>query len=209
MWAVLLLFHAAPDTADIYESLRDDPQTWIAVHVGTLAFIGLTALVLAALVHDITGAAARLARLALLPFVLFYGAGEAILGIATGVVVEYANGVPRAERPGAAGAAQALWDDAIAAELLPTLGSVAWVIAVIAAALALYRAGAPRMVPILLVVSSFVLLHAPPIGPAGLVCLAAAVAIVGRRRFGQAGSANAPTAGARRSPRSPLVSDSP
>ena len=67
------------------------------------------------------------------PFVVFDGAGEAILGVATGVRVHngYASG------------ALALWDNAILADLLPTPGSISWVVAAIAAAVA-YRRPAPR-----------------------------------------------------------------
>jgi hypothetical protein len=58
--------------------------------------------------------------------VLFYAAGEAIQGVATGVLVEHANDVPAGQREAAADAAQALYD-ASAGELLIGVGAVAWV----------------------------------------------------------------------------------
>ena len=98
-WAVLLLFHSAPDPDDLYGSLRDEVTKWQVVHLGTLVFIGLIGAALYLLVKDLPGRAARISRLAIGPFVLFYGAGEAILGVATGVLVQHANDVP-AEREG-------------------------------------------------------------------------------------------------------------
>jgi hypothetical protein len=57
--------------------------------------------VLQLLVQDLRGRAAQVSRLAITPYVLFYGAGEAILGVATGVLVRHADNVPIADRPAA------------------------------------------------------------------------------------------------------------
>ena len=174
-WAVLLVFHPSPAGDDIYGALRDDVDVWLIVHVGTLMFIGLVGAALYLLVRDLPGTAARVSRLAIGPFILFYGAGEAILGIATGVLVQHANDVPPGQRGGAAGAVQALWDDFLTADLLLTLGSVAWAVAAVAAAVAYRHAGASMTVAVLIGLSAIVLLHPPPFGPLGLVFLAAAV----------------------------------
>ncbi|HJV12563.1 MAG TPA: hypothetical protein VJ625_01620 [Propionibacteriaceae bacterium] len=34
-WAVLLMFHPAPDPNDIYGSLRDQATQWLVVHFAT------------------------------------------------------------------------------------------------------------------------------------------------------------------------------
>ena len=112
--------------------------------------------------------------------VLGYGAGEAILGIAAGVLVRYANAAPENERAGVAAATQTLWDDMLSADLAGTVGAVGWAVAILAAAIALRQAGAPLAVSLLLAVSTIVLLHGPPIGPVGLVFFAAAVALLAR-----------------------------
>lgn len=180
-WAALLVFHPNP-TDRIHEGLAHQAAAWQAVHLGTLAFIGLIGAVLHLLVCDLPGTAARLSRMAIGPFVLFYGAGEAILGVATGVLVEHANHVPPADRAAAAGAVQALWDDVVAADLIIGIGSAAWAVAVVAAAVAHRRDGAPPAVPALLVLSSIALVHTPPFGPVGLLFLAGAVALLSLRR---------------------------
>ena len=58
------------------------------------------------------------------------------------------------------------------------VGALAWVVAVIAAAVAYRRVGAPLGVSVLLGLSLAVVSHPPPIGPIGLVCFAGAVAVL-------------------------------
>ncbi len=93
-WAVVLLFHPAPDPQNLLESLRGGTTRWLIVHFATLLFIGLMGVVLHLLLSGMTGPAARVGRFATWPFVLFYGAGEALLGIAVGVLARYANDLP-------------------------------------------------------------------------------------------------------------------
>jgi hypothetical protein len=108
-WAVLLIFHPAPDPADIYGSLRDEPSRWLLVHFGTLLFIGLMGAALYLLIHRLPGGAPRVSRIAAGTFVLFYGAAETILGIAVGVLVRHANAAPADDRAAVAAAIQTLW----------------------------------------------------------------------------------------------------
>jgi hypothetical protein len=53
--------------------------------------------------------------------------------------------------------------------------------AVIAAAVAYRRVGAPALISIMLGLSVLVVSHPPPIGPIALFCFAAAVALLARR----------------------------
>jgi hypothetical protein len=125
-WAVLLMFHPAPDPSDIYGSLRDESTQWLVVHIGTLLFIGLMGAALFLLVSGLPGLAAKVSRVAAGAFVLCYGAAEAILGIAAGVLVRYGNVAPENERAGVAAAIQSLWDDMISADLAATVGASPW-----------------------------------------------------------------------------------
>ena len=179
-WAVLLLFHPAPDANDIFGSLREDADAWLIVHLGSLLFIGLTGAVLYMLLRDLRGSIATLGRVAIGTFVLFYGAAEATSGVATGTLVQYVSDLPSDEQATAAGVVQALWDDLISGDLLFLVGSVAWVGAVIAAAEAYRQVGAPQIASILLALSAVAVFHAPPIGPIGLLLLAGAVALLAR-----------------------------
>jgi hypothetical protein len=182
-WAVLLLFHPAPDPSDIFGSLRQEADAMVTVHLGSLLFVGLTGAVVYQLVRDLPGRVAALARVAVGVFVLFYGAAEAVSGVATGRLVRYVDGLPTDDQAGAAGTVQALWDDFVAGDLLFLVGGVAWVVAVVAAAAACRRVGAPLAGSILLALSAIAVFHAPPIGPVGLVLLAGAVVVLARGRW--------------------------
>ena len=59
---------------------REESTTWLIVHFGTLLFIGLMGAAVFVLVRDLSGPAAQVSRVAAGAYVLFYGAGEAILG---------------------------------------------------------------------------------------------------------------------------------
>ena len=179
-WAVLLWFHPASDVDDIYGTLQDHVTRWLIVHLGTLLFIGLTGAALYLLVRDLPGPAATFSRVAAGMFVLFYGAGEAILGVAVGVLVQHTNEASPGDRDGAADAIQALWHSFLSGDLFLTIGSVAWVTAVFAAAVSFRQVGAPLAVSILLALSAMVILHPPPFGPIGLICFAGAVAVLAR-----------------------------
>ncbi len=180
-WGILLLFHPNP-TQDIHAGLHQQVTPWLVVHLGTLLGIGLIGVVLTLLVRDLPGRAAAISRWAVFPYILSYGAAEAIQGAATAVLVRYANGVPEAERATAAGAVQALWDDLVVDDLIGAPGAVAWLVAVIAAAVAYRQAGAPWGLTILLGAAAMTVIHTPPPGPIGLGCLAAAIAWLGWRQ---------------------------
>jgi hypothetical protein len=180
-WAVLLVFHPTPDGGDVYGSIRDDASRFLIVHLGMLVFIGLMGVAVLLLLQGLSGAAARISRVALGPFVLFYGAGEAIAGIATGVLVEHANDVAAADRAAAAGAVQELWDKFITADLLLGIGGFAWIVAVVAAAVAIRHAGAPVVAAVLVGLSAIASFHAPPLGPIGLLCFAGGIAVLAFR----------------------------
>jgi len=179
-WALLLLFHGGADRDAIYAGLKDEVTTWQIVHAGTLIFIGLMGLALYLLVRDLPGRAAAISRLAVGPFVLLYGAYEAVIGLATGALVQHANGLSPGERPAVSDAIQSLQDNVIIGDpgVVGGLGVLAWLTAVIAAAIAYRRARAPALASVLLGLSAIVVAHPPPIGPVGLACFAGAVGLI-------------------------------
>jgi hypothetical protein len=181
-WAVLLWFHPAVARDDVYGDLRDEVVTYVIVHAGTLVFIGLMGLALYMLVRDLPGKAATISRLAIGAFVLFYGAWEAVIGLATGALVQHANEAPASEGPAVSDAIQSLQDNAIVGDpsVVAGIGALAWIVAVIAAAVAIHRAGAPVLATVLLGLSVVVFSHPPPIGPVGLACFAGAVLVLFR-----------------------------
>jgi hypothetical protein len=165
--------------------------TWLAVHVLQLAMFCLLAATVWLLVDGLPGRAAGLSRAALAPFLAFYGAFDAVVGISTGLLVRQAADLPQAGM-----VADALWagrfgNPWIGAIVLP--GILAWVTASVAAAVALARAGAPRSGVVALLLAGVLLGvdHAPPFGPLAMAALLVAVLRVdhGRRRAGAPGAA--------------------
>jgi hypothetical protein len=73
-------------------------------------------------------------------------------------------------------------DNAIVGDfrLLRSIGSLGWITAVIAAAVAVRRAGAPLATAVLLGLSAIVANHPPPTGPIGLAFFAGAVMLIAR-----------------------------
>jgi hypothetical protein len=181
-WAVLLWFHPDVDPNHVYADLREDVVAYQIVHVGTLVFIGLAGLGLYRLVRDMPGRAARISRLAIGPFVLFYAAWESVIGLAIGALVQHGNDAPARQRPAVADSIQSLGDNVIVGDpgVVAMVGSLAWVVAVVAAAIAYRQVGAPLLATILLALSFMVVSHPPPIGPLGLLCFATAVALLAR-----------------------------
>jgi hypothetical protein len=184
-WAVLLWFHPDADPNDVYGSLRDDVDAYLVVHVGMLVFIGLIGVALYIVVRDLPGRAATISRLAIGPFVLFYSAWETVIGLSVGALVQHGNDAPVGQRAAVSDAIEALGDNVIVGEAgaLAILGALAWVTAVIAAAVAVRSAGGPVLATVLLVLSAVIVSHPPPIGPLGLACFAGAVLVLYRSQL--------------------------
>ena len=185
-WAVLLLFHPGGEASDVYGSARDDVTAFLVVHLGTLLFIPLMAGAIYLLLRGIPGTAAKVARISLIPFVVFYSAWETLQGIANGVLVDQVNALPPADRAAGAELVQDFAESPLVRDMgvLGSLGSLALIVATIAAGLALKReAGAPTSVAVLLGISGFLIsAHPPPFGPTGLALFIAAVLLLARSR---------------------------
>jgi hypothetical protein len=189
-WAVLLLFHPAGEGETVtYGEVQDEVTAWLVVHLGMMLFIPLMALAVYLLLRGIESAAATVSRIALVPFVVFYGAYEVLLGIGTGILVDDVNGLTASERAAGAALVNEFTDNVLIRgfSVLSSLGSVAFITAMIAAGVALRRqAGTPLSVPILLGLSGVLITaHPPPYGPTGLVLFIAAALLFARSQTRQ------------------------
>ena len=165
--------------------MKDQVTAWQVVHIGTLVFVPLLAGVVYLLLRGVVGVAALLSRIALAVFAVFYTAFEVLIGLGTGILIEQVNALPAAER--ATGAR--LVEDFAGSSLLRTfelIGSFAWLIAVVAAGVALFRradAGSSVAVVLLLLVSAVpITWHVSPSGPVGLALFITAMLLVLRGR---------------------------
>ena len=184
-WAILLLFHPGGEGDSIYTDIQDSTTAMLAVHVGMLLFLPLFAIAIYLLLRDNETTAARIARWALIPFVVFYVAWESLQGIANAVLVDQANGLPEADRGVAAELIQDFAESPLVRDLgvLALLGSVALLVVGIATGIAIRDAGGPTWAPAVFGIAALLIsAHPPPFGPVGLVIFAAAVIGVIRHR---------------------------
>jgi hypothetical protein len=176
---------------DVYAGVRGDVGDWNFVHTAFLLFTPLLAIAAYLLLRGIEGRAADVSRIALVFFLVFYTAYEVTVGAATAVLVDYANDLPAAEQTAVAGAIQDLNRNALLSDpsVSMVVGLLGWVVAMIAAAVALRGAGATWPLTLLVAFSAIFAIHPPPIGPIGLACFAAAAVLVERNRARDARSA--------------------
>jgi hypothetical protein len=183
-WVILLLFHPAGEGEDLYSDLQDQVTRMLVVHIGMLLFIPLMAVVVYVLLRGVEGTAALVSRIALALYVVFYGAWEAMYGIGLAILADAVNGLPASERSTGAAVIQDYGENILLRGfgVLVSIGSVAFIIATIAAGIALRRhAAAPLVVAVLLGLSGFLITaHPPPFGPIGLALFIAAVLLFAR-----------------------------
>jgi len=181
--AIVLWWHP-PGGENIYEDVRDDVGAWLFVHTAFLLFTPLIAIAAYLMLGGLKSRAATVSRVALVFFLVFYTAYEVTVGAATGILVDHANGLPAAEQAAVADAIQDLNRNALLTDpsVSLALGSLGWIVAMVAGAVAFRRAGASWPVTLLVGFAALFAAHPPPIGPAGLVCFAAAAMLIERAR---------------------------
>jgi hypothetical protein len=197
-WAILLLFHPRGEGDDFYPILRDDVTAWEIVHVGTLVFVPLMVAVVLLLLRGTGGTSASISRMALAVFAVVYMAWEVLIGIGTGILVDEVNQLTEAERATGAVLVEEFSDNSLIV-VMETIGACAWLVALVAAGIALVRqAGASWLVPALLALSAVpTAWHVFPFGQLGLALFIGALWLVLRTEssarapapLGQPGSA--------------------
>ena len=113
------------------------------MHVSLLLLFPFLGIAVLWLLNGLTGMAATVSRVAMIFFLVFYTAYEATVGVATGVLVDYANGLPAQEQAVMADAIQDLNRNWILTDpsVSVVLGVLGWVVAMVAAAVAFRRTG--------------------------------------------------------------------
>jgi lysylphosphatidylglycerol synthetase-like protein (DUF2156 family) len=158
---------------------------WTGIHVTQLVLVSLLALAVAALGHGLSSRAALLSRVALVPFLAFYGAFDASVGLSGGLLAHYVSANPGTSED-LRRAADHVTDPLSEPVLIGVyaVGVLAWLVAVAGAAAAVRRAGAGPAGPVLLVLGAaiFAIDHAAPAGPIGMVVWLVGAVIVERAR---------------------------
>ncbi|MGH8837890.1 MAG: hypothetical protein ACRDVO_01320 [Jiangellaceae bacterium] len=172
--AVLEIFHPHPDS--VAEGVEQGGW-FLWFHMIQLLLTGLIALAVYLLTDGLTGRAVSVSRWAIAVFAVFFSAYDAAAGIATGFVLQSAQEL-------SAEGQTAVYDTAIDMPglslifVLSIVGTAAWVVAVIAAAMALRGAGASRGPFVLLILAGVFLLggHPFPWGTLAFGCFFVAAA---------------------------------
>jgi hypothetical protein len=173
-------------TGSDFEHLIDHSTLWVGIHVVQLVIISLLAWAVAALTAGMDELPARVSRATLVPFVAFYSAFDASVGLSGGLLARYVSEHP-SSRSEVSPAADAVTDPLSQPVLVGIYATAvaAWMLAVVAAAIAVRRSGAPLLGPFLLVVAAaiFAVDHAAPFGPTGMLVFAVAAVVIERARL--------------------------
>ena len=173
--AVLEIFH--PERPGGASEAVEQGSWLMWFHIIQVPLIGLIALAAYLLTDGLEGRAVSVSRWAIGVFAVFFSAYDAAAGIGTGYALRNAQGLS-AE---AQAAVYEVVKDLPVISLpfvLSVVGSLAWAVALIAAAIALRRAGASRGPFILLVLAGVFLLggHPYPYGTLAFACFFLAAA---------------------------------
>jgi hypothetical protein len=192
---VVVLIPHPPGGEDVFEGVSPDVDRWLFTHVGALLLFPLLGIAVLWLLNGLKGTAATVSRVALVFFLVFYTAYEVTVGVGTGVLVDYANGLPPDEQAVVADAIQEYNRSVVLgdpASISLILGFFGWVVAMVAAGVAFRKAGASWPITILVGGAALFAIHPPPVGPIGLVSFVAAAVLIERWRAREARTSAAP-----------------
>jgi hypothetical protein len=140
---VLMLFHPSP-YSDLADEMVPIADWWLALHTiqfVLFAFVGVAVWMLTDGLREILVVVSRTAAVI---FAIFYDIGDAVAGISTGILARNAAGLPAGEQAAFVGAMEVLFQSSTK-NLSFAIGIFAWAVALIAAAVALFWADAPRV----------------------------------------------------------------
>jgi hypothetical protein len=165
LWAILIVFHPNPGGDSPYEGIAGVVDRWLVVHVGQLILTPFLFLAVWRLLDGLSSVAARVSRAALVVWTVWFSAYDSIQGIATGILARRANDLAGEEQAAVGRAIDFLVDDNQLAgniSAIALVAGVAWLIVAIAAAVALYKAGAGTAVVVAACLSVVVAAHSAP-----------------------------------------------
>ena len=179
LWVVPATLHPVGDP---YAGIAGEIDRWLFVHIAQLLLVPFMGALVWMLLAGLESAAARVARAALVLWLVFFSAFDAIAGLATGVLSRHAGSLAGEEREGVIGAIDYLFDDnKLVGGVFSVLGNIghgSWIVVAIAAAVAFHQAGARRAVVAGMLLSVLFAAHSGFPAAIGLVSLAVAGGLV-------------------------------
>ena len=193
LWVVLTILHpgGVGNEPAPYEGIADDANKWIFVHFSQLVLTPLIAWGVWMLLDGIQSIAATIARASLVVWMVFFSAFDAIAGIAVGVLTRYANSLAGNDQEAVVGAINFLFQDSKFVggsnySVLAGFGQFSWVVLVIAATVALWRAWASRVIVGATLLSFLFATHAGYMAAVGMIALFVAELLTFRARSAEA-----------------------
>jgi hypothetical protein len=170
-YIALGLFHPINDP-----QVGDEANFFVLLHVVQPILIGLMGYALWTLVDGLPGVAAKVARFAVVPYVIAYTAFDSIIGIAKGVLVVESSDYSAADQ---AVVQRVLDGDHWVGYLVFFAAGLSWLVAVVAVAIAVSQI-APLRVSLLLGGGGLIFAfgHPKPPGPIGMTLFLAGVALL-------------------------------
>jgi hypothetical protein len=179
LWLVPALLHPVGNP---YAGIAGETDRWLFVHLAQLALVPFLGALVWLLFAGLESAAARVARAALVVWVAFFSAFDAVAGIATGVLSRHANSLSGEEREGVIAAIDFLFDESKIAgggfSVLGNMGHGSWLVVAIAAAVAFHQVGARRAVVAGMLLSVLFASHSGVGAAIGLVSLVVAARLI-------------------------------
>jgi hypothetical protein len=146
---------------------------WTILHVLQVPLFALLGFAVLMLVRDIDSQAATISRSAIAIFIVVYPAFDAAVGISSGILCRTATNSELEK-----GLQDLFWGPVTGS--MAIVGSASWLLALVSAAWALRKRGAPVVAAALLVMSGVLLAigHIRPFGPLACLCFLLAATII-------------------------------
>jgi hypothetical protein len=140
---VLMLFHPSP-YSDLAGELVPIASWWTAIHTIQFVLFAFMGASVWMLTDGLRGVFVVVSRVAAVLFAVFYDIGDAVAGISTGILARRAASASDAEQAALVAAMETLFQSPTK-NLVFAIGINAWSVALVAAVVALFWAGAPRV----------------------------------------------------------------
>ena len=162
--AVLMLFHPSP-YEDLSGELVPIADWWLTIHTLQFVLFAFMGASVWLLTDGLLGVSVIVSRVAAVVFAIFYDIGDAVAGISTGILARRAAELPAEEQAALVGAMEVLFQSSTK-NLFFSIGILAFIVALVAAVVALFWADAPRVPLFLLALPVYFigLDHAFPFG---------------------------------------------
>jgi hypothetical protein len=141
--AVLMLFHPSP-YEDLSGELVPIADWWLTLHTLQFVLFAFMGASVWLLIDGLRGVSVVVSKVAAVVFAIFYDIGDAVAGISTGILARHAAELLTEEQAALVGAMEVLFQSSTK-NLFFSIGIFAFIVALVAAVVALFWADAPRV----------------------------------------------------------------